>query len=284
MSCMINCYLSVVRTIVIVSPFTVIRPWALLGSLGTYTTAIAVLVLVAFLTAEWTPVSEAGVAMNTSAMAGGFCTHMWMVCEPELSVPPEVDSLILTGIPYVLPCLPVFMCCCIIIYKQVTSDQFGKNMKGGTITIVYVSILFIICNSAFLIFSYVRYDEMYNALTDAGGKNANHTDYVDIAWYYGLRTFSTFVNAAGNVLILLLRSSGVKEWSGKVWRREVKLQDLLSPAKARRETQLAQTASSVVGYLQRQSGASTAHPGRKESEAGLLLRHDTADSIKDSKL
>eukprot|EP00116_Pleurobrachia_bachei_P003005 sb/3463267/ len=214
MSCMINCYLSVVRAIVIMLPFTTIKGVVVMVMLVVYNVVLATVILVCFIMEE------------------PECSHRWMLCEPSLPTNNSlVDVVVLTGIPYVLPCLPVIISCALIIYKQITMPEFGEKMKSGTVTIVYVSILFVVCNSIFFITAFSQYSLFFGKGDPMTDPNADFTNLADIGLSFGVRTFSTIFNAFGNVGILLWRSSGVITFTKQFLRREITLAGILRPQK-----------------------------------------------------
>jgi len=202
MCAMVNCYISVVRAIVILLPFTRINRWALFGSLAGYLMVVSVMMA--------SPFKHTNSELDVEKANRWFCSHNTIVCEPEMfeDMSAIVDVFILVVIPYVLPCLPVLVCCTMIVIKQQRDTQFGDSMKQGTITVVYVSLLFIVCNSAYLVFSFIEFDYFYSAISNP--------DYHDMAKIYGLRTFVKFANSFGNAAILLMRSRDVKEFGKKL--------------------------------------------------------------------
>ena len=246
LSPMTNCITAVIRAYVIIRPFSQVNINLVISFAMAYCGVLSVV-------------------MGVAIIAGMIvCTDMYFVCEPTMNITnPTYATALFVGIPFAVPCIPVFLSCVIIVCHRFyhKSLSANNNMKKSTVTVMILSLVFLICNGSFVFYSLYYMEYVIGEI-----------NLLDIGLFYGLKTFSVFVNSSANCIILIARSSGIKVFVQRLRMGQVECQDFLGNANSRRRR------------LSRMSTFTLSEPRRKIEELNPVDLRRISESIENSRI
>ena len=204
-----NLLLAVTRTIMILRPFHRIKIRMVKAALILYVLPWGVLLVINIYQLHFANDEFSFVFLiyyHLIYMASGIAT--FFVTDPRTE---KVRYFTITTIPdvisFVIPAMLITICCLIQIISLHRSSQFpaSSNQRHVTITVILMSILFVLCNSAFLLYMTVM---SILFITDDPYVRTLRKDFT--VYIAVLGTVLPILNAALNPVIIISRSRGLK--------------------------------------------------------------------------
>lgn len=130
----------------------------------------------------------------------------------KYSAPFTVVFILIITVPFILPSVIVIMTCAMQIYTlRHNTMSTDDTQKQVTVTIVMLSVLFVICNSAYSIYMVLVY-YMHSVIQ------------LTALFQLIFGAFMPIINAAFSPVIIIVRSDGFRNKLGAVLRRKPKIQ------------------------------------------------------------
>jgi len=196
-----NLVLAVSRTVMILRPFVQIKIGAVKVACILY--IVPWLILVAFDIHQFYFVQNLFVSRMYSMINSSLSIGTSIFYYFDYNVPTEALFYFFFYLPqviaFIIPVLIIFITCVVQLVSLHRSSRFppSNNQRHVTITVILISTLFVVCNSAFHgLILYVDVTKNYN--------------FYNLARAAVLGTVLTILNAALNPIIIITRSNGLR--------------------------------------------------------------------------